>query len=389
MDDTTIDPTPTGPPPTADLNDPVVAALSERFDPDEPYDDTTPRFDTHGWNRIRASGILRSPFDPSCGGHGLSVVATMRRLEALGRLNRNAGLSFSTVTSIASTGTPLEVTRRSQLRHDLLPKVCSGDVIGAHAITEPDSGSDAVSMATRAVRDGDCFVLNGRKTFVTNGGVADVYVVYARTAATPSPLGLTAFVVPASTHGLRVGRTLDTMGLRGSPVGEIELVDCRVPATHVLGRVGGGFLLLDHVMAREVLYSFVVNVGEMQHRLGLCVERARTREQYGQPIGGYQAIAHRIVDMRIALETSRMWLYRAGEAVDAGENATEATSIAKLVTSRANASSAADALQIFGGRGYLTEVGIERGVRDAMAGSIYSGTNEIQYNRVAAMLGLR
>ncbi|MEU7398818.1 acyl-CoA dehydrogenase family protein [Streptomyces albogriseolus] len=345
-------------------------------------------FSRDAWELVRRTGILGLPFEERFGGLGRSLPTTMHVLEGLGEGCRDAGLSFSVCTSMVSTGVPLQRYGSAALKERYLPGVCSGELIGAHAISEPESGSDALAMRTRAERDGDSFVLTGGKAFVSNGPVADVFVVYARTDPRGGPLGITAFLVDRDTPGLGVGRPVSKMGLRSSPLGELFLDGCRIPADRVLGRVGGGFLVLDHVMKWEILCSFAVTAGEMSHRLARCVEHARTRSQFGRTIGSFQAVSHRIVDMRIGVETARRWLYGTAEKLVAGENVTEDVAIAKLVTSEANVASALSAVQIFGGNGYMTEYGIERQLRDSVAGTIYSGSSEIQRNRIATMLGL-
>jgi alkylation response protein AidB-like acyl-CoA dehydrogenase len=340
------------------------------------------------WKLIQETGILSLPFDERWGGLGQDIVTTMYVLEGLGEGCRDGGLSFSVTTSICSTGVPLEKFGTDDQKKRYLPGVCSGDVIGAHAITEAGGGSDAMKMLTKADRDGDEYVLNGSKTFVSNGPVADVVVVYARTRPDAGALGITAFLVDKDSPGLSAGKPLKKMGLRTSPLSELFFDDCRIPAGNVLGRVGGGFLVLDHVMKREILFSFIVNVGEMQHRLDRCIEYAKTRVQFGKPIGAHQSIANRIVDMKIKLETSRKWLYDTGARLMDGEDVTVDLAIAKLLTSESNVESSLSAVQIFGGHGYMAETGLEKDVRNSVAGTIYSGSTEIQYNRVASMLGL-
>lgn len=340
------------------------------------------------WETVRRAGILGLPFEERWGGLGQSLPTTMYVLEGLGEGCRDSGLSFSVCTHMVSTGVPLQRFAPAALRERYLPRVCSGELIGAHAISEPDSGSDALAMRTRAERDGDAYVLTGSKAFVSNGPIADVFVVYARTHPRGGPLGVTAFLVDRDTPGLEVGRPVSKMGLRTSPLGELFLDGCRVPADRVIGRPGGGFLVLDHVMKWEILCSFAVTLGEMGHRLARCVDYARTRTQFGSPIGSFQAVSHRIVDMRIGVETSRRWLYGTAERFAAGENVTEDIAITKLVTSEANVASALAAVQIFGGNGYMTEYGIEKELRNSVAGTIYSGSSEIQRNRIAALLGL-
>lgn len=346
-------------------------------------------FSRESWDALRATGLLGMPFDPDFGGSGKSITDTMEALEVLGQVSRDSGLAFSAVTSMASSATPLNGFASPGLKQKYLPGLCDGSLIGAHAITELGSGSDALGMSTRAVRDGSHFVLDGTKAFITNAGLADVYVIYAKTADNAGPLGITAFLVEAGTPGLRAGQPVRKMGLGTSPMADLTLESCRIPVENVIGRVGGGFLVLDHVMEREILYSFIVNVGEMATRLQRCIDYARSRQQYGRAIGSYQQVAQKIVDMSIGTSTSRMWLFEAARLMSQGKRATREVSIAKLLTSRYNLASSLDAVQVFGGRGYLTESGLEQEVRNSIAGSIYSGTNELQYNRIASMIGLK
>ncbi|MFE2044239.1 acyl-CoA dehydrogenase family protein [Streptomyces sp. NPDC059477] len=351
-------------------------------------DTGTSGFAWDAWKLVRSSGVLGLPFDPARGGAGADLPTTMFVLEALGEGCRDGGLSFSVATTMCSTGVALQQFGTDEQKDRYLPRVCSGELIGAHAISEPDTGSDALSMRTSAVRDGDHYILNGSKSFVTNGPVADTVVVYARTRPGGGPLGITAFLVDTDTPGFTAGRPLKKMGLSSAPMSELYLDGCRVPADRVVGGIGRGYLVLEHVMKWEILCSFIINVGEMQHRFERCLEYARTRTQFGKPIGSFQAIAHKLVDMRIRLETARRWLYDTGERLAAGEDVTMDVAIGKLLTSEANVASGLTAVQIFGGNGYMSEYGLDRELANAVAGTIYSGTTQIQYNRISSLLGL-
>jgi alkylation response protein AidB-like acyl-CoA dehydrogenase len=359
-------------------------ALSE----DHIQQDADAVFPWDKWRLIQETGILGLPFDEQWGGLGQDLLTTMYVLEGLGYGCRNGGLNFSVTTSMVSTGVPLHRFGSADLKGRYLPRICSGESIGAHAITEPEGGSDALKMRTRAIREGDYFVLNGSKTFVSNGPVADLFVVYARTHPDGGPIGITAFLVERDTTGFEVSKPITKMGLKTSPLCELFFDDCVIPATNIVGQVGGGFLLLDYVMKWEILCSFIVNVGEMQHRLERCIEYAKMRIQFGKPIGSFQQIANKIVDMKIRLDTARKWLYDTATRLAEGENVTVDIAISKLLTSESNVSSALAAVQIFGGNGYMAEYGLEKDLRNAVAGTIYSGTSEIQYNRIASMLGL-
>lgn len=346
---------------------------------------------TFGWDKwklVRESGLLGLPFEARWGGQGQDLLTTMYVLEGLGYGCRDGGLSFSAVTHMVSTGIPLQRFGSAELRRCYLPGICSGERIGAHAITEPGAGSDALSMQTYATRHGSHFVLDGSKAFVTNAPVADLFMVYARTSRDDGPLGITAFLVERDTPGLFIGELIPKMGLRTSPLAEIALDGCKVPCSRVVGQVGAGFLVLDYVMKWEILCSFIINVGEMQHRVERCTEHARKRIQFGAAIGSFQSVANRIVEMKIGTETARKWLYDTAARFAAGENVTTDIAISKLLASESNVASALAAVQIFGAAGYLTEHGIEKDLRSAVAGTIYSGTSEIQRNRIASMLGL-
>jgi len=340
------------------------------------------------WKVIQQSGLLGLLFPERFGGLGQSLLTTMHVFEGLGHGCRDSGLTFSATTSVASVGVPLARFGSPGLRERYLPRICSGEAIGAHAITEPQGGSDALRMLATAERDGDDFVLDGTKTFITNGPIADLYTIYARTRPDAGPLGVTAFLVERGTPGLTAGDPMRTMGMRTSPIGVLTLDRCRVPATQVVGRVGGGFLALDFVMKREILLAFILDVGRMQHRLERCIAYARQRVQFGRPIGQFQSIANLIVDMQVRVETARKWLYDSATKLERGLDATSDIAIAKLVTSESSLATSLAAVQVFGGKGYLSEHGIEKDVRDAVGGRIYSGSNEIQYNRIATMLGL-
>jgi len=367
----------------------AIAVWTERLNAVQTADASSDRFCRAKWDLVRESGVLRLPFEASHGGFGEDLLTTMYVLEGLGHGCRDGGLNFSVCTQIVSVGVPLQRSGSEQLKQRFLPRICDGSLIAAHAITEPTGGSDALAMETRAVDRGDHYLIDGTKTFITHAPVADVFMVYARTSLHGGPLGITAFAVDRDTPGLRTSDAIPKMGLKGSPVGELVLDGCEVDAANVVGKPGSGFFVLDYVMKWEILCSFITSVGTMEHRLERCIDYARTREQFGKPIGAFQAIAHKIVDMRIAIETGRRWLYDTAAAFADGRDTTADIAIAKLLASEANVSSALAAMQIFGGNGYTTAFGLEADLRDAVGGTIYSGTSEIQRNRIAATLGLR
>ncbi|CAH9413487.1 acyl-CoA dehydrogenase family protein [Streptomyces globisporus] len=365
----------------------LMTPWAERLNTDLDALDREAEFSHEKWSAVRESGILRTPFDTEHGGHGRSLTDTMRVLEGLGHVSRDSGLSFSTSTQMVSVGVPLQRFGSAELKGRHLPGILSGETITAHAITEESGGSDAMNTATTAVRDGDHYVVDGGKMFITNAPVAGLFLLYVRTGD-PGPFGLTCLLVEAGTPGLTVGPAMDKIGLRTSPIGTLDFRGLRVPVAQRVGKEGAGFLVLDYVMKREVLFAFSITLGEMTRRLEETIAFARKREQFGKPIGSYQAVSHKIANMSIEVETARKWLRDTGAKVEERQDASLDLASTKTVVSEANVRTALDAVQIHGGRGVLTAHGVERDLRNSIAGTIYSGTSEIQRNRIAALLGL-
>ncbi|MEO7259996.1 MAG: acyl-CoA dehydrogenase family protein [Jatrophihabitantaceae bacterium] len=351
--------------------------------------DQDSEFPHEQWKLVGESGLLGLPFGAEWGGGAHDLLTTMYVLEGLGYHCRDSGLNFSVATQIVSAGVPIQRFGSADLRNRYLPRICAGTLIGAHAITEPQGGSDAAAMQTTAKRDGDSFVLNGEKCFISNGPVADLFLIYAQTETGNSPFSMTVFAVERGTPGFEIGPPIEKMGLRTSPFGNLSFHDCRVPSANVVGRVGQGFVILDHVMKWEILCNFITSVGTMQNRMERCIEFARSRVQFGAPIGSYQLISTKLVDMKIGVETARMWMYETAERFTAGKDVLTDIAVAKLLASEGNLNSALDAVQIFGGRGYTVGCGLEKDLRDATGGTIYSGTSEIQRGKIARMIGVK
>jgi alkylation response protein AidB-like acyl-CoA dehydrogenase len=269
-----------------------------------------------------------------------------------------------------------------------LPGLISGDLIGVHAMTEPDSGSDAFSMRTRAERQGDHYRLNGTKLYITNAPVSDVVLVFAAHPGRPRLAGISAFLVDKGTPGFTVSRSLDKMGLRTSPMGEVVLADCLVPAAKRLGPEGAGMAIFNSSMGWERSCILASALGAMQRQLETSVEYARSRKQFGQAIGKFQSVAAKVADMYLRLEAARLLVYQAAWLAQQGRPALAEAAAAKLFASEAWVQSSLDAIQIHGAYGYMKEAGIGRDLRDAVAGTIYSGTPEIQRVALSRMLGL-
>jgi alkylation response protein AidB-like acyl-CoA dehydrogenase len=257
-------------------------------------------------------------------------------------------------------------------------------------MTEPGSGSDAFSLSTKAAPDADGgWRISGSKTFISNAPVADVVIVFALTDAEKGYYGgVTAFLVERNTPGFQSGRKLEKMGLRSSLLGELALEDVHVTEDAVLGGVGAGSTIFTDAMDWERICLFASHVGQLERLFERCVDYARTRKQFGQTIGKFQGISHKIADMKVALEAARLLTYRAASRLENTRTVSLDAAIAKLFVSEALVRTASDAVQIHGGYGYMAEYEVERALRDAVGSTLYSGTSEMQRNIIARWLGL-
>ncbi len=340
------------------------------------------------WQRCGEFGFLGLPVPAVHGGLGLDTLTTARVMEALGRGCVDTGLVFSVGAHLFACVMPILESGDDEQKARYLPRLCTGEWVGANAISEPEAGSDVFALKTRAVREGDSYVLDGGKSYVTNGPSADVFLVYAVTQPTHGYMGLSAFLVEKGTPGLSVGRPFEKMGLSTSPIAPIYLEGCRVPVAARLGPEGQGAALFKRSMQWERACLFAAYVGVMERVLDQTVDFAQHRKQFKKALGKNQAISHRLANMKQRLEASRLLLYQACWKMDRGQEAVMEVSLAKLAISEAAIQSGLDAIQIHGGMGYVTETGIERVLRDAIPSTIFSGTSEIQRDIIASQLGL-
>jgi hypothetical protein len=345
-------------------------------------------FHREGWRRLAEFGVHGLPIPPEYGGMGADALTTVGVLEALGHGCRDNGLVFSINAHMWTAEIPLLHFGSEAQKRRYLPRLVSGEWIGGNAMSEPGSGSDAYALATTAERRGERYVLNGSKVFVTNGTVADVVVVFATVDKAKGAQGVSAFLVERGFKGFGVGRKMEKMGLRTSPMAELFFDDCEVPAENRLGKEGAGSGLFTHSMTWERSCILASAVGSMQRLLEVSVAYARERRQFGKPIGSFQLVASKIVDMKLRLETARALLYQAAWQRSRGRSIFLEAALAKLHISESWVRCAEDALQIHGGYGYMEEYEIERELRDAIGSRLYSGTSEIQRTIVASLLGL-
>ncbi len=370
------------------LQESAIAFARQALSCDVIAADAAETFNLDGWRRCAEFGVLGMPIPEQHGGLGLGLSALLAVMEGLGYGTRDQGLLFSLNAHLWTNSIPILLYGTDAQRAAYLPGLSNGSLIGANAASEPDAGSDIFSLRTRAVRDGDSYVLNGTKMFVTNAPVAHLFVSYATIDPALGPMGITAFIVEREAPGLTISRKLHKMGLRTSPMAEVIFEDCRVPVAQRLGREGRGVEVFECSMEWERGSILASCLGVMRRQIEECVRHARERTQFGKPIGKNQSVANRIVDMKVRLETCRPLVYRLGELKDRQQPAMLEAAMAKLYVSQCFVQSSLDAIQIFGGYGYMTEQQVERDLRDAVGSGLYSGTSEIQRNIIARALGL-
>lgn len=340
------------------------------------------------WKRCADFGIQGLPFPEDYGGGGQDILTTVLAMEALGHGCRDNGLLFGLAAQMWSVQMPISRFGTAPQKARYLTKLCSGEWIGAHGMSEPDSGSDAFAMRTLAEPRGDHYVLNGTKTFVSEAPVADVFVVFATVERGKGVLGVTGFIVERGTPGFRVGKQIEKMGLKTSPMAELSFEDCLVPKENLLGREGRGAQVFNDSMEWERGLILSSCLGTMQRQIEECARYARERKQFGKPISHNQAIANKIVQMKVRLEAARLLTYRVAWLRQNSCPSAAETATAKLFLSEALVQSSLDAVQVHGGYGFTTEYEVERDLRDAVGSRLYSGTSEIQHTLIARSLGL-
>lgn len=354
-----------------------VAPVADRMD----REDYFPR---DVFARLGEAGLLAPTLPTDVGGLGLAYRAQALILEELARVSPALALSVGAhsnlfANNVARNGTP-------EQRRRFLPGVATGREVGALALTEPEAGSDAVSIRTRAVRRGDEYVLNGSKQFITNGPVASALLVYAKTAPERGPRGISAFLVRANAVGFSVSRSLDKMGMRGSPTGELAFRDVTVPVADRLGAENNGVRIMMSGLNVERAVLAAIPVGILEEVLARSVAYARGREQFGQPIGRFQLVQQKLADMYTELTASRLLLLAALEEVVRSPAHRAAAAAALTFASEASTRAALQAIQYHGGNGYMRDLPLERFARDAKLLEIGAGTSEIRRLLVAREL---
>jgi alkylation response protein AidB-like acyl-CoA dehydrogenase len=327
---------------------------------------------------LREHDLFGLPFEEQHGGTGTGALMVLVAIEELSKVCATTGLLLA-VQELGSVGPKLVGTDEQKARW--LPRLASGEWLAAYALTEPGSGSDSAAMRTEAKREGEEYVLNGGKRFITNAGVAELYTVFAKTDPAAGNAGISAFVVEASAPGFEVGRIEPKMGIKGSTTGEIFFNGCRIPADNLLGEEGEGFRLAMRILDRSRPGIGAQGLGLAQGATDYALEYAKSRETMGKPIAEHQLIAATLADMETKCEAARGLLYKCGKLIDEGADGADLTKIsamAKLYCTDVAMEVTTDAVQILGGYGYIQEYPVERMMRDAKITQIYEGTNQIQ-----------
>lgn len=376
-----------------DLHHPIKVAAAEWAraeldDPDLVERDRDCRFWADGWRRIADRGVLGEHVAPEFGGAGRDLIHTLLTIEGLGHGCRDDGLVFAVSSQVLTMQLTLERFGAAEQAGRWLPELVSGRAFGAFCMSEPESGSDAFSLTTTATPTSDGYRLDGTKAWVTMAPVADVFIVFASTDLELGRWGISVFLVPADTPGLVVGENRPKMGMRTTPFADVTFDGCLVPETARIGAEGAGASMFSSAMEAERAFILAGAVGALERTLDDAIAYARAREQFGQPIGAFQAVSHDLAEVKLAHETARVLLYKAAALHAGGASSMMAAALAKLAASEASLQGALRAVQVHGARGYVTEFGVERDLRNNIGGVIYGGSSAIQKNIIARLLGL-
>lgn len=346
-------------------------------------------FDRALWQRCAEFGVLGLSVPAAYGGAGdVDILTAMLAMEGLGYGCRDNGLTFGLNAQMWTVQLPIARFGTEEQKLRFLPDLCNGHRIGAHAITEPEAGSDVFSLQTRAVPCDGGYRLSGTKRLVTFAPIADLALVFATIDPARGRWGITAFVVERGTPGFHAGPVREKMGLRTVPIGELTFDDCVVPAANRIGPEGAGVSISNHSLEVERCCILASQLGAMERQLETAIRFARERRQFGQPIGRFQSVSNRIAEMKLRLETARLLLYKVAWLQSRGEPAMLEAALLKLHLSESFVASGLDAIRIHGGSGYLSEHEVERDLRDAIGGTLYAGTSDIQRNLIARLLGV-
>ena len=334
--------------------------------------------------KLGSLGYMGSIFPEEYGGAGLGYVEYAIIIEELSRVDGSVGIIVAAHTSLCSNHIYKAGTEEQKQKY--LTKLSSGEWLGCWSLTEPEAGSDAAGTRTTAVRDGDCWIVNGSKTFTTNAHYADVCVGMAVTDRAAARHGISAFIFQKDTPGFRPGKKENKLGLRASATGEVVFTNCRLPGSQLLGKPGEGFVDSLRILDGGRVSIAALSIGMAQGAYDAALKHSKIRKQFGRPISEFQAIQHKLVDMAMKIDASRLLTYRAAKMIDAGKRVTRESAMAKLFASESAVWIANEAVQIFGGYGFIKDYPVEKFYRDVKLCTIGEGTSEIQRLVIARQL---
>ncbi|MFD1036887.1 acyl-CoA dehydrogenase [Virgibacillus byunsanensis] len=346
--------------------------------------DEEERFDRELFDKMAELGLTGIPWPEEYGGIGADYVSYVIAVEELSRVCASTGVTLSAHLSLASW--PIFTYGNEEQKKTFLYRLATGEALGAYALSEPGAGSDVVSMKTTAKEDGDHYVLNGSKVWITNGGVADIYIVFAKTDADAKHKGISAFIVEKGTEGFTFGKKEKKLGIRSSPTTELIFENCRIPKENMLGAEGEGFKIAMSTLDGGRNGIAAQALGIAQGALDAAVDYAKEREQFGKPIATNQGISFKLADMATEIEASRLLTYQAAWLESEGKPYGKASAMSKLYAGDTAMRTTVEAVQVFGGYGYTKDYPVERYMRDAKITQIYEGTNEIQRLVIGRML---
>ena len=370
------------------LKESIASFARAELNPGAEERDRDQIFSRELWQRCATQRLQGLVVPEEFGGRQLDPLSAVLALEGLGLGCHDGGLAFAVCAHLLACVVPIWKHGSPEMKRTYLPSLCDGTFIAANAMSEPESGSDAFALTTRAEPEGTGFRISGRKTFVSNAPVADLIVTYAATSKDGSRETVTAFAIPRGTRGVSTGPRMEKMALRSCQMSEVIFDGALVPAEAVIGTVGAGAQIFAQSMDWERVCLVAMHVGSMERILEETVAHARKRKAFGSSIGKFQAVSHRIADMKVRLEAARLLTYHAATTLETRHASGLSASIAKLFVSESLLTSATDAVRTLGGYGVLAGSGAERTLRDAVAGTLYSGTSDIQRNIIARWLGL-
>ncbi|RDW22291.1 acyl-CoA dehydrogenase [Oceanobacillus arenosus] len=346
--------------------------------------DEEERFDREIFDKMAELGLTGIPWSEKYGGIDADYVSYCIAVEELSRVCASTGVTLSAHLSLASW--PIYKYGNEEQKENFLFRLATGKALGAYALSEPGAGSDVAAMKTTAKADGNHYVLNGNKVWITNGGVADLYIVFAKTDTDAKHKGISAFIVEKGTEGFTFGKKEKKLGIRSSPTTELIFENCRVPKDNMLGAEGDGFKIAMTTLDGGRNGIAAQALGIAQGALDAAVKYAKEREQFGKPIANNQGISFKLADMATEIEAARLLTYQAAWLESAGKPYGKASAMSKLFAGDVAMRTTVEAVQIFGGYGYTKDYPVERYMRDAKITQIYEGTNEIQRLVIGRML---